>query len=191
MKSKAHRLQTAENTDKPVRMEIIVSRTFPQNGDPQHIIGYWSEPIRREAEKRGYFPMIKIMWPEDLEVLGSAKAASIAAKVANDNLSKDPLVSALADKVAAALPAPTTKGTESNAPFLMRIPDYAKRLGYSTAHVSRLIAKGLPTLGRHKGRRVHVARADRWLEENLDHLDLTESEDIGDVAKANALKGGK
>jgi hypothetical protein len=70
----------------------------------------------------------------------------------------------------------------------MKMEEYASRCGYSVSFIKKLVPRGLPTLGFHKARRVHVARADKWMEENLDHLDVTDSTDILDLAKANARK---
>lgn len=171
-----------------VRVEILLSSTVPQEGEAQHIIGYWPEHLRDEIKTRGYYPCVRIMWPEDLEVFASGRGAQIAARVANDNLSADPLIEAIANKMAEAAP---QRGQVIAPPFLMKIEDYANRCGYSVAFIKRLIPKGLPTLGIHKARRVHVVRADKWMEENLDRLDVTDSGDVADLAVANAHKSKK
>lgn len=168
-----------------VRVEVILPRLLPDNEEPDASIGLYSERIIQEIKRRGSYPMIRIAWLEDFELLTSARAAQIATRIANDHLAEDPVVSAVAEKVAAMAP---QVGQVVTAPFLMRLPDYAERCGYSVAFIKRLIRRGLPTLGPHKARRVHVARADKWMEQNLDVLDVTDSEDVVDLAKANARK---
>lgn len=169
------------------RVEVILHRLLPEGEEPNEIIGHYSERLVQEIKRRGSYPMIRLAWPEDFELLTSARAAQIAARVANDNLAEDPIVSAIAEQVAQKAPQVALVPTP---PFLMKLEDYANRCGYSVTFIKRLIPRGLPTLGVHKARRVHVARADKWLEGNLDVLDVTDSEDVSALARANAHKKG-
>lgn len=178
-------MEEAQPKERSLRSALIISKSDPKKAEPGTPIGYWSEEIMQEARRRGAFPVVQISWPEDLALFAAAKAAELTARIANDNLSQDPVVAAIAERVAETAPQVGQLGTP---PFLMKLEDYANRCGYSVAFIKRLIPRGLPTLGIHKARRVHVARADRWLEQNLDVLDVTDSADVEDLAKANARK---
>lgn len=129
---------------------------------------------------------MKYVWPDDLELLQSAAAAKMATAVANENAARDPFIEALAARLQPKLPArPEPKG---EVVMLMTFRDYGRRTSYSETFIKRLVPRGLPTVGKHKARRVHVARADRWLEDNLDLLDITDSPEIVELAKANARR---
>jgi len=154
-------------------------------------MGDWPPDIAEEARRRGSWPIIQIMWWEDLQAMSATSAVKAALEVANANAVKDPLVAAIAEKVLAHLPQTKEQPAHIGSLFLRRFDQYAKRLGYSKAFIDRLIRQGLPTLGRHKARRVVVDQADRWITENLDHLNVDESDDIEALATRNAkMLGG-
>ncbi len=71
-----------------MRAALIISKESPNTVEPGTAIGYWSREIIEEARRRGGFPIVKIMWPEDLELLATKAGAKVATKVANDNLVK-------------------------------------------------------------------------------------------------------
>jgi hypothetical protein len=48
-------------------------------------------------------------------------------------------------------------------PLFMRVRDYATRASIGERTVWNLIARGLPTVGKGRSRRVDVERADVWL----------------------------
>ena len=179
------------NANHPVLIDFLIPQALPDaadSGEPIPI-GYWDPEVLAEAKERGAFPVILMMWPGDYQRALGAIASQAAIEVANQSTKADPLVSAIAERVASIMiQSQPSRPDEPNAPLLMKVSDYAQRTGYSTAFIDRLIPKGLPTLGKHKARRVHVERADRWLEENLDHLDVPATEDLEDLAKANARK---
>jgi hypothetical protein len=50
-----------------------------------------------------------------------------------------------------------------SAQLFMRVRDYAGRVSLSERTVWNMIARGLPTVGESRSRRVDVARADLWL----------------------------
>jgi hypothetical protein len=75
-------------TKPTARVEVVVSKGLPETGEPRDIIGYWPEHVRTEASKRGYYPMIRIMWPEDFEFLTSRHAAQVARDVVLDRPSE-------------------------------------------------------------------------------------------------------
>ena len=179
------------NANHPVLVDFLIPQSLPDATDSREPIpiGYWDPEVLAEARERGALPVILMMWPGDYQRALGAIAGQAAIEVVNQNTKADPLVSAISERVASIMMQNQPSGPEEpNAPLLMKVSDYAKRAGYSTAFIDRLIPKGLPTLGRHKARRVHVERADRWLEANLDHLDLPATEDLDAIAKANARK---
>lgn len=179
------------NAQNTFLVDFLIPPALPDIAESGELIpiGYWDPEVLAEAKARGGLPVVMMIWPEDYQRALSAIAAKTAVEVANQNAKADPLVSAIAERVASIMmQSQPSRPEEPNAPLLMKVSDYAKRTGYSTAFIDRLIPKGLPTLGRHKARRVHVAKADRWLEETLDHLDVPITEDLDDLAKANARK---
>ncbi len=179
------------NANNPVLLDFLIPQSLPDatDSDGPIPIGYWDPEVLAEAKERGALPVILMMWPGDYQRALGAIAGQAAVEAANQNIKADPLVSAIAERVASIMgQVQPTRSAEPNGPMLMKVSDYARRTGYSTAFIDRLVPKGLPTLGRHKARRVHVAKADRWLEENLDHLDVPATEDLDDLAKANARK---
>lgn len=179
------------NANHPVLLDFLIPQALPDvadSGEPIPI-GYWDPEVLAEAKERGALPVILMMWPGDYQRALGAIAAKAAVEVANQNAKADPFLTAIIEGVASIMrQSQPSRPEEPNGPLLMKVSDYARRTGYSTAFIDRLIAKGLPTLGRHKARRVHVERADRWLEANLDHLDVPATEDLDDLAKANARK---
>jgi hypothetical protein len=53
----------------------------------------------------------------------------------------------------------------------MTVRDFAHRVAVSERTVWNLVAKGLPTVGQKRGRRVDVESADEWLRQERDHVD--------------------
>ncbi len=69
---------------------------------------------------------------------------------------------ALADRVRLVLGMGPTAAAEP-AVIYLRVPAYARRASMSERSVWSLVARGLPTIGAGRSRRVDVARADGWL----------------------------
>lgn len=185
-------MKTKEPPDPPIDtipVRYVIPASLPEPGAPSSM-GDWPPDIAEEARRRGAWPVIQIIWTDDLQAMTASKATRVALEVAQAKAVHDPVVTAIAERVIAHLPPASPGPAKADGPFLMRVDDYARRLSYSTGTIDRLIRKGLPILGRHKGRRVVVDKADRWIEDNLDLLNLDDSDDLEVLATKNAKKLG-
>jgi hypothetical protein len=80
----------------------------------------------------------------------------------------DALVEAIADKLAERivphlLEAFGRPSPQVSEPLFVRVAAYAKRTGISERTAWGLVAKGLPTIGSGRSRRVDIVAADAWL----------------------------
>ncbi len=94
--------------------------------------------------------------------------ARAARPVNNQGEAIDELADVLADKVAERLlprllAALDQRSDDANDPLFVRVPAYAERTGVSERKMWDLVAKGLPTIGAGRARRVDVRAADEWL----------------------------
>jgi hypothetical protein len=59
----------------------------------------------------------------------------------------------------------------ASAQLFMRVPTYAARVSLAERTVWNMVARGLPTIGSGRSRRVDVERADVWLRNERDAVD--------------------
>jgi len=79
---------------------------------------------------------------------------------------------ALAQELRELLGATVTPTADHEALYLS-VPAYARRVSLSERTVWTLAARGLPTIGERRGRRVDVRRADEWMRERAASVDDT------------------
>lgn len=78
---------------------------------------------------------------------------------------------ALAGELRSLLGVEAPKMTPDSAQLFMRVSAYAARVSLSERTVWSMIARGLPTIGSGRSRRVDVERADLWLRSERDAVD--------------------
>ena len=86
------------------------------------------------------------------------------------------IVAALREEPALARELRTLLGAEAephvpSAQLFMRVPAYAARVSLAERTVWNMVARGLPTIGSGRSRRVDVERADVWLRNERDAVD--------------------
>jgi hypothetical protein len=87
------------------------------------------------------------------------------------------IVAALREEPALARELRTLLGAEASeqhvasAQLFMRVPAYAARMSLAERTVWNMVARGLPTIGSGRSRRVDVERADVWLRNERDAVD--------------------
>lgn len=175
-----------DSKNNTAKIEFLIPASLPSSAVDKVPIGYWPQEILEEARKRGAWPLVRIMWPEELETFLLGKAEQVAVKVAKRQASSDPLLVALAEGIARQMPPAAASFETGSHEVLVKIEEFARRTGYSVRFVRKLILRGLPTLGTGKARRVHLAKATEWLEQNLDTLELPDDADLDELAVANA-----
>lgn len=82
--------------------------------------------------------------------------------------------------------AATSKG-EAPEMLYMRVPEYATRIAVSERAAWSMVARGMPTIGSGRMRRVDVRRADAWLRDRHEAID----DAVEKSARASARKAAK
>lgn len=149
------------------RVEVILHRLLPDSEEPNDIIGYYSQQLKDEIKRRGYYPMVRIMWAEDFELFAAASAARVASKIANQMISRDPLVTAIAAQTADKT-AQVVEDKSVPARDWMTKEEYADHTRFSVRFVTDLLKAGLPHHGSGRTLRIPTIPADTWLCQFLD-----------------------
>lgn len=123
----------SENTAK---IGFLIARGVPEESSAPVPIGYWPEDVLKEARRRGCVPVIRYMWPDEMEGLFKHLGAKA---VASEILSRLPAASPL--------------------PRWAKVEEYARHVKHSRSWVFAQIKKGLP----YRGGRIPVREADEFI----------------------------
>jgi excisionase family DNA binding protein len=81
-------------------------------------------------------------------------------------------------------PAPSSGGQ-----FSVTMDEYAKRVGYSKRTIEKFVARGMPSVGKGRLRRIPIAQADEWIRTTVESDDVAIESEARAVARAGRKAG--
>ncbi|MGA3123472.1 MAG: hypothetical protein ABSF69_22100 [Polyangiaceae bacterium] len=102
-----------------------------------------------------------------------------------DAAERDP---ALAERVRRMLGVQRVEEAKEREAIYLRAAEYARRISLAERTVWALVARGLPTIGSGRSRRIDVAQADEWLRGQRDRVDAAIQSQARRAAQRAAAK---